>query len=181
MQIQEDFSPEQLKDVDEAVCLAEELVSNYFKMSSGQWLRNRYDVRTAKDLSPDEMVQGPFAQVMGYEGRRKDTSLTSSVFTFYRICIQDAAILDALSSGKDMLLFPFLLYVAVHELVHVVRFGKFLQMYEASSEVDSTMDEERRVHDLTHRILREVSVPGMASVLDHYRNWRSEKGLFMQV
>jgi hypothetical protein len=149
-------------------------------MSSAQWLRNRYDIRAARDLTEEETVQGPFAQVVGYEARKKDTALTSSVFTFYRICIQDPAILRTLASRADLRLFPFLVYIVVHELVHVVRFGKFITMYESASEPDTVMDEEKRVHDLTHRILGEVAVPGMDRVLEHYSNWRSEKGLFMQ-
>jgi hypothetical protein len=176
-----EFTHEELREVEDAVCLAEELVSDCFKMSSGQWLRYRYDVRTARDLAPEERVDGPFAQVVGYEGRRKDTSLTSSTFTFYRICIQDQAILRTLAEKEDLLLFPFLLYIVVHELIHVVRFGRFLQIYEASSGTDAAMTEERRVHEKAHLVLRAVSVPGMAAVLDHYSNWVSEKGLFIEV
>ena len=174
------FGPDQLALVDEAVSLAEDLVSDHFKMSSGQWLRNRYDVRTLKDLARDETVQGPFAQVMGYEGRRRDRVLSSSVFTFYRICIQDTAILTVIAGRPGLDLFSFLVYIVVHELVHIVRFGRFLTMYQASSEAESTLDEERRVHDLTHRILSRVTIPGMAPVLEYFQDWRSEKTLFIQ-
>mgnify|MGYP001816334176 CR=1 FL=1 len=40
------FSPEQLDIVNNAVAMAEELVSNHYKMSASQWLGPRYDVKT---------------------------------------------------------------------------------------------------------------------------------------
>ncbi len=170
------FDEGQLKEVDDAVCLAEELVSNYFKMSSAQWLRSRYDVRTAKDLADHEQVAGPFAQVVGYEARKKNVSLGSSSFNFYKICLQDPAILSALEEKQRLLLFPFLLYVVVHELVHIVRFAKFQQIYEASSTHGAAMEEERLVHDLTWKILNRVRLDGVATVLDYYREWRAKPG-----
>ncbi len=170
------FDEGQLKEVDDAVCLAEELVSNYFKMSSAQWLRSRYDVRTVKDLAEHEQVKGPFAQVVGYEARKKNVSLGSSAFNFYKICLQDPAILSALEEKPRLLFFPFLLYIVVHELVHIVRFAKFQQIYEAASIQGSVMEEERRVHDLGWKILNRVGLDGVATVLDYYREWRAKPG-----
>ena len=36
--------------VNESVAMAEELVSDFFKMSATEWLRPKYDVKTADDL-----------------------------------------------------------------------------------------------------------------------------------
>ncbi len=71
----EQFDHKELKAVNNAVAMAEEVVSNFYKMSEGQWLRRRYDVKTLVDLSRAEIVEGPFAQVIRYEGRLKDQSL----------------------------------------------------------------------------------------------------------
>lgn len=49
------------KYVDKAVTISEELVSNFYKMSSSEWLRGKYEIKTAKDLSDHEFVSGPFA------------------------------------------------------------------------------------------------------------------------
>ncbi len=57
--------------VNESVAMAEELVSEYYKMSASEWLRPKFDVKTRIDLSSDEIVPGPFAQVVRYEGRLK--------------------------------------------------------------------------------------------------------------
>lgn len=165
------FNTKELLKVDEAVKTAEELVNNFFKMSSGQWLKNRYDIKTAKDLLSCERVLGPFAQVIKYEGQKKDAALGSSSFSLYKVCLQDETILSMVNSSHDLLLKPFLLYILVHELVHVVRFSKFQKRYENKNEADVTFDEERKVHFLTHTILEPVSIIGLEKVFEFYRKW----------
>ncbi len=166
----EKFNPEQIRIVNNSVAMAEELVSNFYKMSASQWLRRRYDIKTLVDLSPDETVHGPFAQIIRYKGQRKDTSLGSSTYDYYKICLQDHAILSVLKQLPQIKVFPFTLYIVSHELVHIVRFGKFLQNFEASPE--EMMMEETRVHEITHEILLAVRVSGLADVLTFYDKWR---------
>ncbi len=165
------FSGQELEKVDEAVKIAEELVNNHFKMSSTRWLKNRYDIRTAKDLDLHERVDGPVAQVIKYEARKKEVPLVSSAFNLYKICLQDSAILKTIQK-QGLFLEPFLLYILCHELIHVVRFSKFEQRYENKNEADVTLDEERRVHTLTHEILKPFSIPGLMEVFEFYRDWR---------
>jgi len=165
------FNNQELLKVDEAVKVSEELINNYFKMSSGQWLKNRYDIKTAKDLVGHEYIDGPFAQVIKYEGRKKDVPLGSSSFSFYKVCLQDDAILSAVSNTYGLSLEPFLLYILTHELVHVVRFLKFKQRYENSNEADVTLDEERIVHSLTHEILRSIPILRLNQVFEFYKDW----------
>ena len=167
------FDETELPLVREAVSVSEDLVSNHYKMSSTQWFRSRYEVRTAKDLDVQERVDGPFAQVVGYRGQKKNGCLRSSRFDFYRICIQDHAILSVIEKKEHQLkLFPFLLYIVVHELVHIVRFARFQQIYGAASEADCAMEEERVVHGMTFKILRDITVEGMGQVFVYYRKWR---------
>ena len=166
------FSPSQLKAVEEAVAVAEELVGNHYKMSSAQWLHSRYEVRTAKDLAEHEAVCGPFAQVVKYEARRKDAYLSSSVFTFYLICLQDETILETVEKRGSLHLMPFLLYIMVHELVHIVRFSRFYRMYEKGGKSENELAEERKVHDITCAILENVSVNGIGIVNKYFEKWR---------
>ncbi len=167
------FDETELHLVREAVSVSEDLVSDHYKMSSNQWFRSRYEVRTAKDLDGQERLDGPFAQVVGYRGQKKNGCLGSSSFDFYRICIQDHAILPVIEKKSNQLkLFPFLLYIVVHELVHIVRFARFQQIYGAASEADCAMEEERVVHDITFKILRDITVDGMDQVFVYYREWR---------
>ncbi len=164
------FNTDQIKIVNDSVEIAEELVSNHYKMSASQWLHRRYDVKTLVDLSPDEVVHGPYAQIVRYKGQRKDTSLGSSTYDFYKICLQDHSILAIIEQLSEMKLFSFTLYIIIHELIHIVRFSKFLQSFDASPE--EKLAEEGRVHEKTHEILKTIKFSGLTDVLKFYNKWR---------
>jgi hypothetical protein len=164
------FDAAQILVVNQAVAMAEELVSNHYKMSLNQWLRPKYDVKTLAELSPDEIVNGPYAQLIRYQGQRMGSSLGSGSYDFYKICIQDHTILETLDKRPELSLAAFCLYIVTHELIHIVRFSKFLQNFDASAE--EKLVEEKRVHTLTHKILFEVPMPEMNHVLAYYKQWR---------
>jgi hypothetical protein len=164
------FTPAQLRIVTEAAAMAEELVSNHFKISASQWLAQKFDVKTAVDLHADEIVDGPFAQVIRYEGRSTNAPLNSNSFDFYKICLQDHTILRTVADTTELSLFPFTLYIVTHELIHIVRFSQFLQNFEASDQ--ERLAEEKRVHDKTHEILCPLNIDGLAAVLSYYASWR---------
>ena len=165
----EKFNTAQISVINNSVAMAEELVSEYYKMSASQWLHRRYDVKTLADLRPDEIVRGPFAQIIRYKGQRKDSQLGSSTYDLYKICLQDNAILSVLKQFSEIKLFSFTLYIITHELIHIVRFSKFLQSFDASNE--ETMLEEARVHEITRDILLEARISGMENVLAFYKSW----------
>lgn len=165
------FNECELEQVAIAALRAEEMVYNYFKFSSSQWLKNRYDIKTARDLISHERIEGPFAQVLKYEGRRQDISLGSSVFSLYHVCVQDPAIIYLVAEKSNIGLAPFLLYILVHELVHVVRFARFEHRYENACEAEVTLEEEKKVHGITHDIIAPQTVFGMSQVFEFYAQW----------
>ncbi len=171
----EKFDESQIKEVNDSVALAEDVVSEHYKMSAGQWLRKGYDVKTLADLDGNEIVFGPFAQIIRYAAKRKDAVLESSTYDFYKICLQDHSIISALAKNPLIDLFPFSLYIVAHELIHVVRFGTFMQSFTATE--TEKMAEESRVHELTYRILKPVKTEGLGQVFDYYAQWRSHKAL----
>lgn len=164
------FSPAQIIDVNNAASMAEELVSNSYKMSTSQWLRRRYDFKTLVDLEPDEIVGGPFAQIIRYEGHRVNSSLGSTVYDFYKICLQDHAILNAVRQNSGIRLFPFCLYILTHELIHIIRFSHFLCSFVAKPE--ERLTEETIVHQKTHEMLCGLTIDGLSEVFTFYENWR---------
>jgi hypothetical protein len=170
MQGLQHFREGELRIVNEAVTIAEEVSSNAYKMSPAQWKGRRYDIKTLADLSPDEVVHGPFAQIIRYVGRKTETSLSSSEYDFYKICLQDHTILSTLNGFPELRLLPFTLYIVTHELIHVIRFTKFLQAFDASAR--EKIIEEARVHEKTQAILRPAQIPGMDAVFEFYRAWQ---------
>jgi len=158
------FNEKQIVNVFNAVNLAEELVSNDYKMSNSQWLKNRYDIKTLSDLSPNEIVDIPFAHIIRYRGQKKETSLGSNAYDFYKICIQDHNVLSAIKNISYIKFFPFILYIVTHELIHIVRFSKFLQSFDAS--IKEKLEEEKRVHNKTRQILAKTNIQGLDSVVN---------------
>jgi len=122
-------------------------------------------------MAPHEKVQGPYAQVLKYEGRKKEAPLGSSSYSLYHVCLQDPAILGLVGVNPLIRLAPFLLYIVVHELVHVVRFLRFEQRYETGAEADLSMEEERKVHGLTREIVVPVRMTGLSEVVEFYGQW----------
>ena len=164
------FQEGELRIVNEAVAIAEEISSNAYKMSSAEWRGRRYDIKTLADLTPDEVVHGPLAQIIRYVGRKTETSLSSSEYDFYKICLQDHTILSSLKKFPELRLLPFTLYIVTHELIHVIRFTKFLQAFDASAR--EKIMEEARVHEKTQAVLRLAQIPDMGAVFDFYRAWQ---------
>jgi hypothetical protein len=105
--------------------------------------------------------------VAKYRGNPHDRALPSASFDFYRVCLQDHNILKA-HRGRDLALFPLLLYIVTHELVHIVRFSQFLALFEASE--PQRLAEEQRVHRLTHRILEPFNYLNMMPVIRYYED-----------
>lgn len=151
--------------------MAEELISNYYKLSSSQLGRLNYDVKTAADLAYSEVVDDHFAQIVKYRLKKKNALRESEAEDFYQICLQDHAILQALEEQPELAFLEFLLYIVCHELIHVVRFNRFLQQFNASAE--EKLAEEHRVHARTREILSRVSMDGIAPVLAFYGQWQS--------
>lgn len=164
------FIPLQITVINDAAAMAEELVSNAYKMSASQWLRRKYDFKTTADLDPCEIVYGPLAQIIRYEGQRVDSSLGSAAYDYYKICLQDHAILEALHKNPEIKLFPFCLYILTHELIHIVRFSKFLCNFEAADAEREA--EETIVHQKTHEVLNGLRLDGLPEVFRFYDKWR---------
>ncbi|MDI6797496.1 MAG: hypothetical protein QMD09_11145, partial [Desulfatibacillaceae bacterium] len=158
------FDSKQILLVSEALAVAEELVAQAYKLSAGRWGRYHYDLKTLSQLVPQEISHQHFAQIFRYQGRKSGASLTSDTFDFYKICLMDHVILDALDRNSTLSLFPAALYITCHELVHIVRFGRFLQAFETSQQARN--QEEALVHAKTSEILAPANIKGLAPVMD---------------
>lgn len=163
------FSDTDIVLVNNSVALAEELVSNHFKLSATQLVSLNYDIKTLADLTGEEIVNDHFAQVIRYAVKKKNDLLGTSVKDFYKICLQDHSILRTIRQNQELDLFPFVLYIVAHELIHVIRFQKFLQHFDAP--VHEKNNEEVRVHRKTHEILSTARLTGLNPVFEFYKKW----------
>jgi hypothetical protein len=162
------FREQHREPLREALVVAEEMTSDFFKLTSRQWLTARYDISTLAHLRVEEVSPHALALVAKYDGCPPGRVLRSASFDFYRVCLQDHNILKALAFRKDLKLFPLLCYILTHELVHIVRFSRFEALFDASpQEMDA---EEARVHRLTWKILAPLSILDLGPVIRYYEN-----------
>jgi len=161
------FNPAQLPLTNKAFSDAEKLVSRHFRLSENQLRQNKYDVKTLAYLDQHEVKDGAFAHLCKYTFERPVSSLQEEKegFDFYRVCLQDNIILDAVDRANSFIkLGPLMLYIAVHELIHVLRFGNGHIDFDAS--IEEKEQEEKVVHDLTRNALQPAGNHDLTIVLD---------------
>jgi hypothetical protein len=163
------FDPNEMAAVAQAVEIAEDVTANYFKISTSDWRHVRYDIGTLATLTAEEITSGAFAQITRYSRFPGPLLREARPYEFFKICLQDHTIAAALERDENLRLFPLMVYVATHELVHVVRFCKFLQRFDA--EPDERLREEIRVHEITQRALGNVGLAHMDYVVQGYRSF----------
>lgn len=152
----------------EATVIAEEVTSDFFKLSPCHWRRARYDILTLEALRAEEISSHALALVAKYDGVPSGRVLKSSAFDFYRVCLQDHNILKALAARGNLTLLPLLSYILTHELVHIVRFSRFEARFEASAA--ERRREEALVHRLTRNILAPLNSLDLGPVMRYYED-----------
>ena len=169
------FNGEQFNLLREIIVKSEEMVADYYKMSTSDWKKLKYEFKTLKDLTSHEIVDGPFAQVVKYDAKPWGIPFASSAYTIYRICIQDNAVIDKIKESM-LPIVPFFHYIVVHELLHVVRFSKYIKKFEAQKE--EMEQEEEIVHDLTKKILERCQIVKRMEVFEFFNiSDQNKKGL----
>jgi hypothetical protein len=162
------FGPDEILELNRSIEIAEDLVSDRFKISTSEWKRYRYDIRTLAQLSESEITDVAFAQIRRYL-RCPDQKLRgSNPGDFFKICLQDHVIRRVLARDRQIGLLPLGLYIMTHELIHVIRFTRFLQSFDTSESEREA--EEQRVHAQTFSLLVHCKVAGIGEVLDAFKD-----------
>ncbi len=157
------FSKPQKSVINRVFSKAENLVGGYYRLSPAQMKAHQYDVRTLAKLEKHEVSDNAFAHLCKYVIGGPDGINAGA--GFYRICLQDNRILEAIERGTPFIQFPSLMtYIAVHELIHVVRFNNGESDFDLSNTEREV--EEEKVHRITRNVLQGVSSPGFGLVLD---------------
>jgi hypothetical protein len=156
------FSPAQISLAGQTFSQAEKMAGQYYRVNPGEWKAHRYDVKTLAYLDEHEVREGTFAHLCKYE--LGDEPQASKKY-FYRICLQDDRILDAVDRANSFIrLSPLLLYIAAHELVHVIRFDRGVGNFDATEAEKA--EEEEKVHRITRNLLKPMTDRDLNLVLD---------------
>ena len=165
------FSHEQILLARQTFKEAELLTQRFFHVDEQERKQQRYDVKTRAFLEEHEISGNTFAHLCKYE-LDKEPCENKEAIIFYRICLQDDVILDAVRRADSFVRLPhLLLYIATHELVHVIRFERGeVDFYATGNE---RIREEEIVHRTTGSLLRPRADIDMNLVLecfsDQYR------------
>ncbi len=159
------FSKGQMAVIGEAGAIAEEVVTDHFALTSRDWLRWPYEVKSLRNLSRGEHPGDAYAHLVRYGKGLDDKRRGGDCLQFYRICLNDPIILHRTGGGDKRRLLPFMVYVLLHELVHIVRFGRYLYcpLKEAGRGA-----EEAQVDGLTRSLLAGLPLPGMDGVIGYF-------------
>jgi hypothetical protein len=150
------FSPEEVKFAGMAFSSAEQIACRHYRIDLSAMKSLRYDVKTMAYLDEHEIRDGAFAHLCKYEYGDGH---------FYRICLQDSRILDAVTRANSFIRFsPLMLYIAAHELVHVIRFDKGEADFDVS--VEEREREEEKVHSITGNMLQSCMNQELKLVMD---------------
>lgn len=147
------FDDFQHRLVEQAVRESSEHLTRFYRIAPREFFHFSYDVLTEKDIPADARLDGVFAETLSYTHRDTDRD-------FYRIHLFDHPILEALSRRPDApALYPFLLYILTHELIHISRLSRL--------DLENPTDEERALEEETvHRLTRDVLAPETSVPLD---------------
>jgi putative FmdB family regulatory protein len=168
------FRQPHLEVLNEAMVIAEEMTSDFFKLSWSQWRRARYDIQTQDGMHPAEINPRALAVVAKYDCAPRDRLLRSASFDFYRISLQDQNILRMLHLSEGLNALSVFTYILTHELTHIVRFSRHQALYDTPWALRSL--EEARVHQLTRKILAPLNLVDLPEVFRYiYNDWLAKE------
>ena len=148
------FSAPQRTLVFEALNEAEERTTGYYCIPPFRWEQLHYDLLTREDHGWEPLPDPMLARV-----RHLRRTGIRSPFDFYRIELNDHGILTA-AERENLLhcsgLYPFLVYILTHEMVHLVRLSTILSE-RTGAMIPCNETEEHRVQDISRRILARYS------------------------
>jgi hypothetical protein len=155
------FSTPQRNLVFQALDEAEDRTAGYYCIPPFRWERLRYDLLTQIDHGWEPLPDPMLARV-----RCLQRVHTNRPFDFYRIELNDKSILAAAErENLSQALYPFLVYILTHEMVHLVRLSSILENWpETLAPFDES--EENRVQGISRRILTGSS--SFQPVLDRF-------------
>ncbi len=143
---------------------AEARTSGYYCIPPFRWQRLHYDLLTRTDREWRPLPEGMLARTQRCE---LHTRRRSGSPDFFRIELNDPGIL--LAARRERLradLYPLLLYILTHEMVHLVRLSSILT--DAEQLGLPRESEEARVSQIARIILLASQTPGLDMVLQRF-------------
>jgi hypothetical protein len=156
------FTPGEISWVDKALEIAEDSTCNHYHISTSNWKKYDFEI--------SNLASRGLAQISRYVYPSPYRIPTTYPRDYYRVCLQDHNILRVVDRREGIELFPLMVYILTHELVHVVRFRKFMQRFDVGAEEKAV--EESKVHQTTYQILQALKGINLSPVFNSYLGHR---------
>jgi len=150
--------------ISEALDIAEDVTANYYKFSFAQWKRYLYEVKTNERLSSHSVFAKLTKSYIAVSASKSDMK------EYFFIWLQEQAISSALKRDSNLKLLPLLVYIFVHELIHIIRFRDFCQLFNTTG--NARKEEEQIVHNITFSMLNSLPIASLNYVLKAYADHR---------
>lgn len=145
--------------VQQATTESSDHLNRFYRYAPREFFHFSYDVLTERDIPAEAMKEGVFAETICY-------TRGNTPEEFFRIHLFDHPILGAVSTRTNApALYPFLLYILTHELIHISRLSRLGLENPSAEERDC---EEVTVHRLTRDVLAPVASFPLEQVADLY-------------
>ncbi len=142
---------------------AEERTLKYYCIPPHRWQHLNYDLVTRQDREWEPLPDTALAQLQ----RLCSAQARGAASDFYRIQLNDPRILLAAHREKIVhRLYPFLVYILTHEMVHLVRLSMILAGQQEPQLSEDT--EESRVQGISFRILSKGPDIGVLPILSKF-------------
>ncbi|MDR0354292.1 MAG: hypothetical protein LBJ64_00915 [Deltaproteobacteria bacterium] len=161
------FSPTHLHELDLAANLAADLVSEAYDLDFGNFRQWPVDIRHYPQLSDEEKRYDVLAQLFRYS--RHDAVPKGGQPDFWRVCLYDPVILAAMER-EALDLHSLLCYILTHELIHVSRFIRFMELFGLDKAARAR--EEEIVHAETVLLLSKLNKTALTPVLSLFQTGR---------
>lgn len=147
---------------------AEEHTTRYYCIPPYRWHQMNYDLVTRQDREWEPVPDGTLARVLRL---RQVRPLRNAASDFYRIQLNDPNILMvARRENLEPDLYPFLVYILTHEMVHLVRLSTILPDEQATCLAPEA--EESRVEGVAYRILSNARDHRLSPILSKFCSTR---------
>lgn len=160
------FAPGEIRLIDKALEISEDVTCNHYHISTGNWKKYGFEVSNLVQLKEEEITPYGLAQIARYVYPSPYCLPIVSLRDYYRICLQDHNILRVINRNDGIELFPLMVYILTHELVHIIRFRKFMQRFDVDQEEKEI--EEGKVHQTTYQILKSLKGINLNPIFDSY-------------
>jgi hypothetical protein len=164
------FAPEEIRVIDKALEISEDVTCNHYHISTGNWKKYGFEVSNLAHLKKEEITPHGLAQIARYVFPFPYRIPIYSPRDYYRICLQDHNILRVIDRRDGIELFPLMVYILTHELVHIIRFRKFMQRFDVDQQEKEI--EEGKVHQTTYQILKSLKGLNLNPIFESYLGHR---------